>query len=87
MTLDELHGRAVCSIEDAGEVLEIGRSAAYAAAKRGQIPTIKVGRRKLVAVPALLRMLGDGPERDATPGDEPGVAEVMPQATIDQKAT
>ena len=28
-----------------------------------------------------------GPERDATPGAEPGVAEVMPQVTIDQKAT
>lgn len=35
---------AVLTIEEAAKVLRIGRSAAYQAARRGEIPTIRVGR-------------------------------------------
>lgn len=32
------------TVEEAATVLRIGRSAAYAAARRGELPTIRVGR-------------------------------------------
>jgi excisionase family DNA binding protein len=42
---------------DAGRRLGIGRAATYEAAKRNQIPTIRIGRKILVPVAALERML------------------------------
>ena len=45
------------SIPEAGKALGIGRSAAYEAARTGQLPTIKIGRRILVPVVALERLL------------------------------
>lgn len=44
-------------IEEAAKVLGIGRTAAYAAAKRGEIPIIKIGGLRLVPRPALEKML------------------------------
>ncbi len=35
----------------------IGRSAAYEAARRGEIPTIRIGRKLLVPIAALERLL------------------------------
>ena len=53
--------RRTLTVEEAGEWLGIGRSAAYAAAKRGEIPTIRIGRRLVVPRDALERMLaGEG---------------------------
>jgi hypothetical protein len=46
------------TIEDAGTVLGIGRSSAYAAARRGDLPTITIGRRKVVPTARLRAMLG-----------------------------
>ncbi len=51
-------GAATCSVEAAGEVLQVGRCTAYEQATAGAIPTIRVGRRLLVPVPRLLSMLG-----------------------------
>ena len=45
------------SIREAGRVLGLSRNSAYEAAKMGQLPTIKVGKRLLVPVVALSRML------------------------------
>jgi excisionase family DNA binding protein len=45
------------SVPQAAELLGIGRNQAYAAAKRGEIPTIKIGKRVLVSVVALERVL------------------------------
>jgi len=45
------------SIPEAGRVLGIGRDAAYQAARHGQIPTIRLGRRLVVPVAALERLL------------------------------
>ena len=49
--------RLVYEVPEAGEMLGLNRNAAYAAAKRGDIPTIRIG--KLIRVPklALDRML------------------------------
>lgn len=49
--------RQTCDVEVAGKRLGLGRKAAYEAAKRGDIPTIRIGRRVLVPLAALERML------------------------------
>jgi excisionase family DNA binding protein len=59
--LAALQGRVTVSVEEAGQLLGLGRSAAYEAARRGQLPSRKVGRRLLVPVPALLEWLGAPP--------------------------
>jgi excisionase family DNA binding protein len=41
--------RLVYEVPEAGEMLGLNRNAAYAAAKRGDIPTIRIG--KLIRVP------------------------------------
>ena len=46
------------TVEEAGKLLGIGRSLAYAAARDGSLPTIRLGKRILVPTAALLRMLG-----------------------------
>lgn len=50
----------VLSVPDAGRVyLNLGRNASYEAAHRGEIPTIRIGRKILVPIIALERMLND----------------------------
>jgi excisionase family DNA binding protein len=56
--LDDLAGRATISVEQAASVLGLGRTAAYEAARRGEFPTRRLGRRVVVPVPALLEWLG-----------------------------
>jgi Helix-turn-helix domain len=52
------------SIEDAGRLLRISRTAAYNAAKAGDIPTIKIGGRKFVPTALLRELLGiDNPTK------------------------
>ena len=46
-----------CSVPEAGERLGIGRNSAYAAAKRGEIPTIRIGKLLRVPEAALARKL------------------------------
>lgn len=49
--------RRVITVNEAAVMLRISRGAAYEAAKRKQIPTIRIGRRLLVPLAALERML------------------------------
>ena len=51
--------RLVYTVEEAGEILGIGRSKAYEAANSGEIPVIRIGRRILVPKAALDRMLAE----------------------------
>jgi len=60
------------TIEEAGRILGVGRSAAYSAAKAGEIPTIKVGRRLIVPVAKLRAMLGEN-ENSAPAADRDAV--------------
>ena len=47
----------VVSVREAAKILGIGRDSAYAACRKGEIPTIRIGRRLLVPIDALERML------------------------------
>ena len=49
--------RLVLTIEEAGKLLGLGRSGTYEAARRGDIPTIKIGSRILMPKAALLKLL------------------------------
>jgi excisionase family DNA binding protein len=46
------------TIPEAARLLGISRSAAYRAVARGEIPTIRIGRRLLVPTARLYAMLG-----------------------------
>lgn len=52
--------RRALTVEEAAKELGVGRSTAYLAAKRGEIPTIRIGRRLLVPRAALERLLSGG---------------------------
>jgi excisionase family DNA binding protein len=56
----ERSDRLTYTVEEAGRKLGVGRAAAYAAAPRGEIPTIRIGR--LIRVPkfAFDRLLENG---------------------------
>ena len=45
------------TVPEAGRALGIGRNAAYAAARNGELPTVKIGKRLLVPIVALERLL------------------------------
>ncbi len=47
----------VMTVEEAAEALRISRTGAYEAVKRGEIPSIRIGRRVLVPRIALEKML------------------------------
>jgi excisionase family DNA binding protein len=50
--------RQTLSVEEAAEALGIGRTLAYEAVRRGEIPTIRIGKRLLVPRGALDQLLG-----------------------------
>ena len=50
--------RRVVTLNEAALILRISRGSAYEAAKRKEIPTIRIGRRLLVPSAALERLLG-----------------------------
>lgn len=56
--LEELATQATISVEQAAQILGLGRTAAYEAARRREFPTRRLGRRVVVPVPALLEWLG-----------------------------
>ncbi len=56
--LDDIETRLTLSIEEVATLLGLGRTAAYEAARCGEIPSRRLGRRVIVPVPALLDWLG-----------------------------
>lgn len=59
MTLDEALTKATISVPDAGAVFfGLARNGAYEAARRGDIPTIKVGGKVRVPVAPVAEKLG-----------------------------
>lgn len=61
LRLDELEGRITLTVEEVATILGLGRTAAYEAARRGELPSRRLGRRVIVPVPALLAWLGVTP--------------------------
>lgn len=55
--------RATVTVPEASAILGLSPWVGYQAAQRGEIPTLRIGRRLVVPVPALLRML-DGERVD-----------------------
>jgi hypothetical protein len=60
MKRDDL-GTLGVSVPSAGKAIGLGRNAAYEAARRKELPTIRIGRRLVVPVEALKRMLAEVP--------------------------
>lgn len=56
--LTTLEGRLTVSVDEVAELLGIGRSMAYDAVRRGQLPSRRLGRRLVIPVPLLLEWLG-----------------------------
>ncbi len=76
-TLEEIRTRPTISIAEVARVLDIGLNQAYAAAKAGDIPVLKLGRSYRVKVPALLALLGEAPnDTNGDPSQGPPLATV-----------
>jgi hypothetical protein len=59
ITIADIAHLPTVDVPTAGKVLDIGSDAAYAAAAaRGEIPALRLGRSLRVPVPALLQLLG-----------------------------
>lgn len=57
ITLTDLRQRATLTIAEAGELLGVSRAHAFNLARSGELPTLKLGRRRVVSAPRLLAML------------------------------
>ncbi len=55
---DDPTNRLVYSVPEAGQLLGLSRNGSYEAAKRGDIPTLRIGRLLVVPKLPLHRMLG-----------------------------
>lgn len=58
--MQDISERKTYKIEEAGRLLGIGRNQAYEAARRGDFPVIRIGKRLLVPKAALDRLLNGG---------------------------
>ena len=68
-------GRMTLTVEEAAQLLGIGRQSAYAAARTGELPTIKLGRRLLVPRRQLDAMLGIDLKDERPEAASPGARE------------
>jgi excisionase family DNA binding protein len=57
MTEETQDRPAVLTVEEVAKLLRLGRTATYEAIRRGEIPSIKIGRKRLVATAVIDRML------------------------------
>ena len=56
------------SVPDAGRIyFGMGKNASYAAAEKGELPVVRIGRRRRVPIRALERMLDQAGARIADP--------------------
>ena len=60
-------GKLTVSVEEAGRLIGIGRSSVYEAIRRGELPSLKIGRRILVPRSALVLMFDNSPGDPADP--------------------
>ncbi len=50
--------RQTFTVEEAARILGLGRNTTYVAARRGELPTIRIGKRFIVPRAALEKLLG-----------------------------
>ena len=72
--------RLVYTVPEAGRLLGLGRNAAYEAAKRGDIPTLRMGRRLLVPKIPFHGMLGIAGTVTATAAQTSDLGAELPRA-------
>jgi excisionase family DNA binding protein len=53
------------TVEEAAQLLRVGRNQCYEALRRGELPSIRIGKRLLVPRAALDRLLENGSPRAA----------------------
>jgi excisionase family DNA binding protein len=58
VTLDDFRGRAVASPDELASLLGCSSRSVHRMLDRGELPELRLGRRRYVPVPALLRLLG-----------------------------
>ncbi len=58
--MKNIEERATVTVEEAAQILGIGRASAYEAVRSGRIPSLKVSSRKVLVPRAALRRLLDG---------------------------
>jgi excisionase family DNA binding protein len=58
--MDELLKQSTVRVEQAAQLLGISRQSAYAAARAGELPVLRIGRRYVVPTAPLREMLGLG---------------------------
>jgi excisionase family DNA binding protein len=56
--ISDIHDKLTVTVEVAGKALNLGRNAAYEAVRRGDIPSVRIGRRYVIPTASLRRMLG-----------------------------
>ena len=56
-------GELTISVEECARRLDIGRSLAYEMAPGGGLPSVRLGRWRMIAVPALEKMLAEVGQR------------------------
>ena len=59
--------RATMTVAEVADLLGLSESATYDAAARGDLPTLKIGRRVLVIRSAVLALLGEEPIESSEP--------------------
>lgn len=57
LALEGIEAKLTLTVEEVASLLGLGRTAAYEAARRGEIPSRRLGRRVIVPVPALREWL------------------------------
>lgn len=57
--IGDWRNKSTVTIEEAAPILGVSRGSAYGAARTGEIPTLRIGRRLVVPVAALRRLLGE----------------------------
>jgi excisionase family DNA binding protein len=68
-TKKPLSQRLVYTVPEAGRLLGLGRNAAYEAAKRGELPTIRIGRLLLVPKSPFHRLVGLNADEHTPPAE------------------
>jgi excisionase family DNA binding protein len=58
VTLEEARQRATLTVPETASLLGVSQRTAYGAVGAGELPALRLGRRLLVPVPALIRWLG-----------------------------